>query len=135
MAGNVHRSIKTRLGGVYDPAMQIVAVAKGHGVDSEIDLSESGAAFFNHGLQAARLADIELFKQLGFQRFGERTGVGRGLVVLVSHRYLAALRVDSLGHGIGDGLVIGDSGNQTFFTGQWAIVLGSHMGFPFLIGW
>ena len=118
MAGNVHGRVEALFGGVDDAAVQVVGVAEGHRVNGEIDLAEGLAAFCDDVFQAARLGNVKLQEQLGAKSVGKRLGVAGSFVILIGDGNFAPQGDDGLRNRIGDGFVVGDTSDETFFTGQ-----------------
>ena len=132
VAGHVHGRIETGFGGVDDAAVQVVGVAESHRVNGEVDFAEDFAALRDDAFQAAFLGHVELEEELGAEGFGQRLGVAGGLVVLVGDGDFATQVDDGLGHRVGDGLVVGDAGDQTLLAGQGEVsCCAVHAVFPF----
>ena len=70
-----------------------------------------------HGLQFAFVQQVQRHQQVGPDLLGQRLDVGQGLVVQVGHGQFGAHGVKGLG-AAGDGVGIGDAGDQAALAGQ-----------------
>ena len=71
-----------------------------------------------HRFQFAFVQQVQRHQHVGPHLLGQRLDVGQGLVVQVGHGQFGAHGVKGLGAAPGDGVGIGDAGDQAALAGQ-----------------